>query len=62
MTNRKTIMFSGIAMGIALLITSFSTSIWGMRLGLIAMGMAAGPYIPSGLATLTTLFKLQDHL
>jgi len=50
-------MFSGIAMGIALLTTSFSTSLWGMRLGLIAMGMAAGPYMPSGLATLTTLFK-----
>ena len=57
LTHRKTIMFSGIAMGIALFITSFSTSIWGMRLGLIAMGMAAGPYMPSGLATLTTLFK-----
>ena len=57
LTHRKTIMFSGIAMGIALLTTSFSTSLWGMRLGLIAMGMAAGPYMPSGLATLTTLFK-----
>ena len=57
LTHRKTIMFSGIAMGIALFITSFSTSLWGMRLGLIAIGMAAGPYMPSGLATLTTLFK-----
>jgi len=57
LTHRKTIMFSGIAMGIALFITSFSTSLWGMRLGLVAMGMAAGPYMPSGLATLTTLFK-----
>ena len=57
LTHRQTIMFSGIAMGIALFITSFSTSLWGIRLGLIAMGMAAGPYMPSGLATLTTLFK-----
>jgi NNP family nitrate/nitrite transporter-like MFS transporter len=57
LTHRKTIMFSGIAMGVALFITSFSTSLWGMRLGLVAMGMAAGPYMPSGLATLTTLFK-----
>ena len=57
LTHRQTIMFSGIAMGIALFITSFSTNIWGIRLGLIAMGMAAGPYMPSGLATLTTLFK-----
>ena len=57
LTHRKTIMLSGLAMGIALFITSISTNIWGMRLGLIAMGMAAGPYLPSGLATLTTLFK-----
>ena len=57
LTHRQTIMFSGIAMGIALFITSFSTNLWGIRLGLIAMGMAAGPYMPSGLATLTTLFK-----
>jgi len=57
LTHRQTIMFSGITMGIALFITSFSTNLWGIRLGLIAMGMAAGPYMPSGLATLTTLFK-----
>jgi NNP family nitrate/nitrite transporter-like MFS transporter len=60
LTHRQTIMFSGVAMGIALFITSFSTNLWGIRLGLIAMGMAAGPYLPSGLATLTTLFKYRD--
>ena len=57
LTHRKTIMFSSIAVGFALLMTSLSTGIWGMRLGLIALGMAAGPYMPSALATLTTLFK-----
>jgi len=31
--------------------------LWGMRLGLVLLGMAAGPYIPSGIATLTTLIK-----
>ena len=31
-----------------------------MRLGLIMVGMAAGPYIPSGIATLTTLIKSRD--
>jgi NNP family nitrate/nitrite transporter-like MFS transporter len=50
-------MFSSIAVGFAMLITSFSTGILGMRLGLIALGLAAGAYMPSGLATLTTLFK-----
>ena len=57
LTHRKIIMFSSAAVGLALLITSFSTGIWGMRLGLIAMGMAAGPYMPSGMATLTTFFN-----
>lgn len=57
LTHRKTIMCSSIAVGLALLMTSFSTGIWGMRLGLFALGMAAGPYMPSGLATMTTLFS-----
>ena len=59
LTHRKTIMFSSIALGAALLATSLSTDLWGMRLGLIALGMAAGPYIPSGMATLTTLFSFR---
>ncbi len=57
LTHRKTIMFSSIALGIALISTSLSTGIWGMRLGLIALGMATGPYLPSALAIMTTLFK-----
>lgn len=56
LTHRKTIMLSSIAIGAALLITSFSTGIWGMRIGLILLGMAAGPYMPSGMASMTTLF------
>ncbi|MBT8363919.1 MAG: MFS transporter, partial [Deltaproteobacteria bacterium] len=48
LTHRKIIMFSCIAVGLALLLTSFSTGLWGMRLGLVALGMAAGPYMPSG--------------
>lgn len=57
LTHRKTIMLSSIAMGTALLVTSFSTGLWGMRIGLIFLGMAAGPYIPAGMATITTLFQ-----
>lgn len=57
LTHRRTIILSSTAAGLALLFTSFSTDLWSMRLGLIALGMAAGPYIPSGLATLTTLIN-----
>jgi len=55
--HRWTIIFSSITVGLILILTSFSTDLWSMRLGLIALGLAAGPYIPSGLATLTTLIK-----
>lgn len=59
MTHRRTIMFSSMALGAALITTSFSTGIWGMRVGLILLGMAAGPYMPSGMATMTTLFHFR---
>jgi len=57
LTHRDTIKYSSIALGIVLLLTSFSTGLLGMRLGLLALGMACGPYMPSGLASLTTLFN-----
>ncbi len=60
LTHKQTIISSNIALGIALLVTSFSTGMWGIRLGLIMVGMAAGPYIPSGIATITTLIKSRD--
>ena len=59
LTHRKTIMLSSISVGFALLVTSISTDVWSMRLGLILLGMAAGPYMPSGMATLTTLFHFR---
>jgi len=60
LTHKQTIISSNIALGFALLVTSFSSGLWGMRLGLIMVGMAAGPYIPSGIATLTTLIESRD--
>jgi NNP family nitrate/nitrite transporter-like MFS transporter len=60
LTHKQTIISSNIALGFALLVTSFSTGLWGMRLGLVMVGMAAGPYIPSSIATLTTLIKSRD--
>jgi len=55
LTHRKTIILSATALGIALLGVSFSNSLWGIRLGLIFLGMAAGLYLPSGIATLTSM-------
>ncbi len=60
LTHKQTIISSNIALGFALLVISFSTGLWGMRLGLIMVGMAAGPYIPSGIAILTTSIRSRD--
>jgi len=54
-THKKTILYATFALGFALLIISMGQGIWSIRLGLILLGMAAGPYLPSGIATLTAL-------
>ncbi len=57
LTHKQTIILSGSALGLVLLLTSFSSGLWNMRLGVFMLGIAAGPYLPSGIATLTTLFE-----
>jgi len=54
-THRKTILVSGMGVGVALLILSASSSLWAMRAGLYALGLAAGLYMPSAIATITAL-------
>jgi len=55
LTHRKTIILSAAVLGVALLGTSFSSGLWGIRIGMLIIGMAAGLYLPSGLATLTAI-------
>ena len=57
LTHKHTIVVSAMALGLVLLLTSFSSGLWTMRLGVFMLGIAAGLYLPSGIATLTTLFK-----
>jgi NNP family nitrate/nitrite transporter-like MFS transporter len=59
-THRHTIITSATAVGISLLAISFSSSLWAIRIGLILLGGSAGIYLPSGIATLTSLIK-QRH-
>ncbi len=59
LTHRKTIILSSTTLGMALLGVSLSHSLWGIRLGLIFLGMAAGLYLPSGIATLTSMVALR---
>ncbi|MDY7036988.1 MAG: MFS transporter [Thermodesulfobacteriota bacterium] len=51
----RTIIMSAAAVGVTLLVTSFCAGLWGVRLGLFMLGLAAGLYLPSGMATLTAI-------
>lgn len=54
-THRRTIIISSVAVGGCLLFVSLSPTLWGIRGGLILLGLAAGLYLPSGIATLTAI-------
>lgn len=53
--HRRTVALSASLMGIALMGTALCQSLGGIRLGLVLTGLAAGLYLPSGVATITTL-------
>ena len=55
LNHRRTIVLSSLAVGISLIAVSLSTSFAATIVWLVVMGMAAGPYLPSGVATITTL-------
>ena len=53
--HRQTIVLSVTTLGLALGAVVLGQRLWSIRLGLFFVGMAAGLYLPSGLATLTSL-------
>ena len=54
-THRSIVVFAATAIGISLIGASFSTNLFTLTIGLTAIGLTAGPYLPSGLAMLTDL-------
>jgi NNP family nitrate/nitrite transporter-like MFS transporter len=58
-THKQTIVCSITAVGLALLFTAFSSGLWGIRLALIALGLASGLYLPSAIASLTATIRFQ---
>jgi MFS transporter, NNP family, nitrate/nitrite transporter len=52
LTHRWTIIVSMTGLGAALLLTAAGSSLWAVRLGLIAAGLAAGLYLPSAMAAI----------
>jgi NNP family nitrate/nitrite transporter-like MFS transporter len=51
--HRRTILLSTTALGVVLLTMSGSTSMAGIRVGLVLLGTSAGLYLPSGMSTIT---------
>lgn len=60
LTHRGNIIASALGMGAALLLLALTSGLGGLGGGLFICGMAAGLYLPSGLATLTSLVR-PDH-
>lgn len=54
-THRRTIVASSGGVGAALLSIALGNDLWTIRCGLFAVGFAAGLYMPSAIATITTL-------
>jgi len=54
-THKKTISLSAIAVGLTLLPIAFSSNKGILLIGLFVLGLSAGLYLPSGLATLTSI-------
>lgn len=55
LTHRKTLLLSSFLVGLTLFGTGWGTSLWQLHLGFLTLGLSAGIYLPSGIATLTTL-------
>jgi NNP family nitrate/nitrite transporter-like MFS transporter len=58
--HRGAILLSSFSVGLSLLVIAAGSSLWAIRGGLVLLGLAAGLYLPSGIATLTD-FVGQRH-
>jgi NNP family nitrate/nitrite transporter-like MFS transporter len=56
-THKRIIVFSSAGIGLALFAVSFASGLWAIWAGLSAVGLAAGLYMPSAIATITTLIE-----
>ncbi len=54
-THRVSIMVSSFGVGVAMLAVALAPNLWLVRAGLFGVGLAAGCYMPSAIATITSL-------
>jgi NNP family nitrate/nitrite transporter-like MFS transporter len=59
-THKYTIVLSATGTGIALVLISLSSGLWGLRAGVFLLGAAAGLYLPSGMTTLTDMVDARN--
>jgi len=59
-THKLTIVVSSAGVGMALIAIAFATNLATVRAGLVALGLAAGLYIPSAIAAITSVIR-QEH-
>jgi NNP family nitrate/nitrite transporter-like MFS transporter len=59
-SHSLTIVVSSAGVGIALVMIAFAANLWLIRFGLVGVGLAAGWYMPSAIATITSLVA-RDH-
>lgn len=60
LTHRRTIILSSVALGSVLFVIAGGSSLWALRATMVSLGLAAGLYLPSGIATLTALITPQN--
>ena len=59
-THKRTIVASSAGVGLALIAIAFASRLSTIRVGLLALGFAAGLYIPSAIAAITSVIR-QEH-
>jgi MFS transporter, NNP family, nitrate/nitrite transporter len=57
LSHRRIIVSSTLSVGVVLFILSLHQPLWVIQAGLFLLGLAAGIYLPSGMATLTSIVK-----
>ena len=57
--HRRTIVLSTACLSFTLFFIALSQEFWAIRVGLILLGMGAGLYLPSGIASITTLVNFR---
>ncbi len=60
LNHRRTVIFSALIVGGALLAISWCASIRGIQAGLVVVGVSSGLYLPSGIATVTSLLPKEQ--